>query len=82
MCDQQEVVNSSSQAMQVKMNTKHNLKLGKAAEHLETNEELKKRDDPYNICQQIDLISTDTYHDFFSPQIFMENACFFKMHSI
>lgn len=51
MCDQQEVVNSSSQAMQVKMNTKHNLKLGKAAEHLETNEELKKRDDPYNICQ-------------------------------
>lgn len=51
MCDQHEVVNSSSQVMYVKMNTEHNLKLCKAAEYLETNKEFKKS--PYNMYQQI-----------------------------
>lgn len=35
------------------MNTEHNLKLCKAAEYLETNEEFEKRDNPYNMYQQI-----------------------------
>lgn len=33
------------------MNRQHNLKLCKAAEYLETNEEFKKREDPYNMYQ-------------------------------